>query len=194
MAAQNFKIKNGLTVGTTEVIDSSGDLTSAAFGTAALEAIDDQVNTLLTAGTGMSLSYDDSAGTLTINGQVGDIIGVTAGDGLSGGGTSGTVSLAVDLNELTAASVDIANDSIAIIDASDNSSKKESLADIATAMAGTGITATNGVLSTTVGDITSVVAGTNLSGGGTSGDVTLNVEQKLNNTTAPYYHLSLIHI
>ena len=25
---QNFKIKNGLTVGTTEVIDSSGDLTA----------------------------------------------------------------------------------------------------------------------------------------------------------------------
>ena len=175
MAAQNFKIKNGLTVGTTEVIDSSGDLTSSAFGTAALEAIDDQVNTLLTAGTGVSLSYDDSAGTLTINGQQGDVTGVTAGDGLSGGGTSGGVSLALDLNELTAASVDIANDSVAIIDASDNSSKKETLADIATAMAGTGITATNGVFSTTVGDITSVVAGTGLAGGGTSGDVTVNV-------------------
>jgi len=32
VSAQNFKIKNGLTVGTTEVIDSSGDLTAAALG------------------------------------------------------------------------------------------------------------------------------------------------------------------
>ena len=175
MSSKNFIIKNGLTIGSTEAIDSSGDLTAAAFGTAANEAIDDRVNALLTAGTGVSLSYDDSAGTLTINGQVGDIQGVTAGDGLSGGGTSGTVSLALDLNELTAASIDVANDSIPIIDASDNSSKKESIADLATAMAGTNITASNGVLSALAGDITSVVAGTGLSGGATSGDATLNV-------------------
>ena len=71
----------------------------------------------------------------------------TAGDGLSGGGTSGAVSLALDLNELTAATVDVSADSIAIIDGGDNSSKKESIADLATAMAGTGIGASSGALS-----------------------------------------------
>jgi hypothetical protein len=102
VAAQNFKIKNGLTVGTTEVIDSSGDLTNAAFGTAAKEAIDDQVNTLMTAGSGISLAYDDSAGTLTVtrDAETGDIEGVVAGTNLSGGGTSGTVTLNVE-QELT---------------------------------------------------------------------------------------------
>ena len=67
-----------------------------------------------------------------------------AGDGLSGGGGS---ALALDLNELTAASVDVSADSIAIVDANDsNGSRKESIADLVSAMAGAGLTATNGVL------------------------------------------------
>ena len=183
MAAQNFRIKNGLSVGSTEVIDSSGDLTAAAFGTAALESIDDQVNTLLTAGSGVSLSYDDAAGTLTVtrDAETGDISSVVAGDGLSGGATSGDATLALDLNELTAAAVDVAADSIAIIDATGNTSKKESIADLVTAMAGTNITATNGVLSSTA-DVTGVTAGDGLSGGGTSGALTLALD--LNELTA----------
>ena len=111
MTAKNFIIKNGLTVGTTEVIDSSGDLTAAAFNTAAKEAIDDQVNALLTAGTGISLSYDDAAGTLTVSGQQGDITGIVAGAGLTGDASSGEATLnVVGGTGITANANDIAID------------------------------------------------------------------------------------
>lgn len=77
----------------------------------------------------------------------GDITGVTAGNGLSGGGTSGAVSLALDLDELTAATINVANDSIAIIDADDsNASKKESVADLVSGITGANLTATSGVI------------------------------------------------
>ena len=151
---KNFIVKNGLSVGTADVLDSSGDLTAAAFGTAAKEAIDDQVNALLTAGSGIGIAYNDGAGTLTItrDAETGDISSVTAGDGLSGGGSTGAVTVALDLNELTAAAVDASADSIAIIDGSDNSSKKESLVDLGTAMAGDGLTSASGALAVGVDD------------------------------------------
>jgi len=50
------------------------------------------------------------------------------------------------LNDLSAGTIDVAADSIAFIDADDNSSKKDTVADLATAMAGTGISASSGVL------------------------------------------------
>jgi len=122
------------------------------------------------------LSYNSTSGAFSFTNDAGDIEGVTAGDGLSGGGTSGTVSLALDLNELTGATVDVAADSIAIIDAGDSSSKKEAIADLVSAMAGSGLTATDGVLAINeTGDISAVTAGDGLTGGGTSGAVTVNV-------------------
>ena len=83
----------------------------------------------------------------TSNSNIGDITAVTAGTGLSGGGEDGDVTLRV------------ANDGIT----------SEMIVDG---------TITRDDLSTdiTIGDITAVTAGTGLSGGGTSGDVTLSVD------------------
>jgi len=54
-------------------------------------------------------------------------------------------SVASDLNSLSAGVVDVATDSFGFIDSNDsNNSKKETIADLATAMAGTGITASSG--------------------------------------------------
>jgi hypothetical protein len=74
-----------------------------------------------------------------------------------GGGGGST-----DLNGLDAAAVDVANDSIGIIDANDsNNSKKESIADLATAMAGTGLAASSGQLT-----VNAANTGTALASGG----------------------------
>jgi hypothetical protein len=68
----------------------------------------------------------------------------TGGNGL----TNSTGFLKVDLDDSTAAAVDVANDSIAIIDFSDSgNTKKESISDLVAAMAGTGIGQASGVLS-----------------------------------------------
>jgi hypothetical protein len=80
--------------------------------------------------------------------SIDDVATLFAGVGLS----AASAVMALDLNELGAAAVNVANDSIAIIDADDsNNSKKESIADLVSAMAGGGLTATNGVLSTDAG-------------------------------------------
>jgi hypothetical protein len=71
-----------------------------------------------------------------------DVVTASAGNGLAA--SSGAYAL--DLNELSAAVIDVANDGIAIVDATDNSSKQEAWADIASAASGTGLTASAGVI------------------------------------------------
>jgi hypothetical protein len=101
---------------------------------------------------------DNSTKKLLISNLPGDIQGVTAGTGLSGGGTSGTVTLALDVNELSALGTTAeVTDYVVIEDATDNSTKKL-------------------LISNLPGDIQGVTAGTGLSGGGTSGTVTLALD------------------
>ena len=88
--------------------------------------------------------------------SVADVVTTLAGDGIKNGSNK----FALDLNEWTAATVDVANDSIAIVDANDsNGSKKESIADFVDAIAGAGLSATNGVLATQAGTVTEIIRG-----------------------------------
>ena len=102
--------------------------------------------------------YDGSAWVATS--LAADITGVTAGTALSGGGTSGTVTVNVDVNAATTVTA-TNSDFLLLADASDsNATKKALISDIIA-----------------TGDITAVVTGSNssLAGGVSSGAATLTV-------------------
>lgn len=116
-----------------------GSPSANTFGTIAVAgqtsiAADDSTDTLtLVAGSNVTITTDANADSITIN----------ASGGGGGGGT--------DLNSLTGGTLDVAADSIGFIDADDsNSSKKDTIADLVTAIAGTGLSASSGVLSSTI--------------------------------------------
>jgi len=119
------------------------------------------------------LSYDNSTGVFSFTNDAGDIEGVTAGVGLSGGGTSGTVSLALDFSELTDMTADISGTTEFILQNGTTESRKAANEIKLSAFNN------DAGFTTNVGDITSVevIAGNGLSGGGsgTSGAFTTTV-------------------
>ena len=105
-----------------------------------------------------------------------DITGITtaANSSLAGGATSGDVTLTVDVNNTTTATATAA-DYVLISDSDDSNATRKALISDITALAG---------------DITEVTAGTAISGGGSSGAVTVNVDVNaasvVTGTTADY--------
>jgi hypothetical protein len=64
---KNFNVKNGLSVGGVEVINSSGDLVAGGIGTAVNEAIADKIGGIVSATGGATATYNDSADTIVID-------------------------------------------------------------------------------------------------------------------------------
>ena len=115
------------------------------------------------------LTTDGSGAVTFATPTTGDITGVTAGTLLDGGGTSGTVTLNVDLSELSTSTTNGDGDFFVVVDSA-NAQKKLTKGNINNS----GFNNDAGY-TTNVGDITGVTAGTNLTGGGTSGSVTINL-------------------
>ena len=129
-------------------ISATGDLSydSTSGAMSFTERTDADVRSLISVSG--DLSYNSTTGVISFTNDAGDIESVTASTGLTGGGASGAVSLAVDASYIKGLF-----------------------------SAGGDLSYSDGVFSFTndAGDIESVTAGAGLTGGGSAGAVTVNV-------------------
>jgi len=116
MTAKNFNIKNGLSVGGVEVINSSGDLVAGGVGTAVQEAIADKIGGIIQGSGSTTVTYDDENDTITISStgkteeEIQDIIGAALATNGSHTGLSvayddagdGAIDITVDYSAIAA--------------------------------------------------------------------------------------------
>jgi len=149
----NTKLVNdSVTVGTTE-IDLGASATTIAGLTSVTSTtfVGDLTGTADSASIAAAVAPDSVAlGTDTTGNYVQSVANATNGGVTvtNGSAEGGDATLALNLNDLSAGVVDVAADSIAIIDSDDsNGTKKESIVDLVAGIAGTNLSAASGQLS-----------------------------------------------
>jgi hypothetical protein len=141
------------------------DMTAAMEGTDEFIVLDASADRRKAANEiGLSIFNNDAGFTS----NTGDITGVTAGVGLSGGGSSGAVSLAFDGNELTTGTAGNADFFVVVGDDAVSRKVADSSINISTFNNDAGFTSNTG-------DITNVTASSPLTGGGASGSVSIGL-------------------
>jgi hypothetical protein len=160
---------------------TEGRINASQIATYVFNAASDSGDATIGADGGITINANSVAlSTDTTGNYVATLANATnGGSTIANGATEGgAATFTLNLNDLAAAAVDVAADSIAIIDANDsNGSKKESIADFVAGIAGSGLSASEGQLSISeTGDISAVTAGAGLSGGGSSGAVSLAID------------------
>jgi hypothetical protein len=156
-------------------LDGNGHLTGLASKDLASEFVPNNANLVVQASAsgGGSLTYDTSTKQFTYTppaAATGDIteIVTNTNSGLNGGTTSGVATLSLNISNLVDMTEDVEDiDQIAILDGTTNKRKALNEIDISVFNNDAGFI-------TSAGDITEVAAGNGLSGGGTSGSVTLS--------------------
>ena len=148
----NAKLVNdSVTVGSTE-IDLGASATTIAGLTSVTSTtfVGDLTGTADSASIAAAVAPDSVAlGTDTTGNYVQSVANATNGGVTvtNGAAEGGAATLALNLNDLSAAVVNVGADSIAIIDADDDGTKKESIVDLVAGIAGTNLTAGSGQLS-----------------------------------------------
>ena len=162
-------------------IDFSSGVTMSGLGTSTVAL-----------GTDLMI-INDGAGGVIKNTSLADYSTAIAGAGLlstagilavvnntNGGINVAANAISIDFNDLSAAAVNVAADSFAFLDADGNVTQKESIADLVSAMAGAGLTATNGQLSTQSGVVALIAdSGTLVEGYNYLADLTANATVSL---------------